>query len=111
MGQPHRGVPPMKRYGLSVALVLLAACGGTSPPIVPEEKAKSGNDHTMQVDYPKGPYGYTQGSTIENLSLPGQIDENGDGAITAADTVKSLRLSDYYANKKVKALFVGVAAG
>ena len=95
---------------LSIGIGGLGACGGTQPPVSPGETAKNPG-MTNSVDYPKGPYGYTQGSIIENLQLTGQVDSNSDGLITPQDVIKPLHLSDYYQDKTIKAMFIGVAAG
>jgi thiol-disulfide isomerase/thioredoxin len=60
--------------------------------------------------YPAGPYGYTIGTRIANLTLSAKSDDNGSGVIDSADTIKSVELADIFADKSIKALYVGVSA-
>lgn len=106
--------PSFRRVGavaVFTSTVILGACGQPQPPpITPEEQAQM-PPVVNPVDYPKGPYGYQVGSVIANLEFVGQSDTNHNGVIDSGDTVTSVRLSDYYAKKDIKAIFLGVAAG
>ncbi len=110
-----------------VAALALPACTPPTPaPVTPQETART-PDAPNTVDYPAGPYGFVakyqldpqgalamvdpMGSVIQNLEFVGQDDSNGNGVIDSGDAVKTIRLSDYYANKNIKVLFIGAAAG
>src|SRR5690349_446246 len=61
--------------------------------------------------YPCGPYGTTPGTIIDNLTVPGQHDDDGNGT-PANDAWHDLKLSDYYAARAqgLKALVILVSA-
>jgi hypothetical protein len=89
----------------SLALATLVALSGC------------GNNHAqMQNDagtcnpavYPCGPYGYSVGSVIGDLTVTGRIDVNGDGSVLD-DPIQPISLHDYFANKKIKVLFISLA--
>jgi hypothetical protein len=44
--------------------------------------------------YPCGPYGYSTGSTIENIALLGRRDSNANGHVDLTDDVVAIKLSD-----------------
>jgi thiol-disulfide isomerase/thioredoxin len=92
----------MKRLHL-IALALLAGCGpgGGSP----ADMAKSCGAGA----YPPGPYGATQGSILDNLTLSGRRDENMSGSPTD-DPQKDIHFADYYKDPSVKALVILTAA-
>jgi len=54
-------------------------------------------------------YGYTTGTTIENLEILGKRDDNHDGS-PVDDPIRTIRFSDYHQDKSTKALVVLVAA-
>lgn len=99
---------------LSLASIV-SACGSNLPPeqevIVPDEQGK-GDGGTEQCDptkYPCGPFGFLPGSKIENLSLPGRNDADGDGSLLGEETFQ-LELSRYYQAQGVKALVITASA-
>jgi hypothetical protein len=102
----------MRRTVLFCASSLLFAACGTPQMIDPMETPKTSGSMTCDpMKYPCGPYGYWQGSTIQDVELVGQRDSNGNGVIDSGDAVVPIHLSDYFQNKSTKAIFVGVAAG
>jgi hypothetical protein len=82
-------------------LLLVAGCGGahSSPPDL-------GNCDATK--YPCGPYGYSTGAVMQNLSLNGRRDFNMSGS-PLDDAVQAIPLSDYYQDKNVKVLFISLA--
>src|SRR5579859_5082561 len=99
----------MKRLLAAAAGLALVGCTTLPPQMIdPTEQAKDPST-VKTVAYPSGPFGYTVGSIIENLTLTGQSDDNNSGVIDTTDTVKTISLSDYYADKKNKVLFIGAA--
>ena len=91
-----------------LVVTTLLACGSAAT--LPD-MSSTGNDLSMRAgDYPAGPYGTGQGSVIDDLVLSGRREANGDGITDGKDPMVMIRLRDYYANKKVKALFVDVSA-
>lgn len=101
----------------AVALVSLglavSACGSPGSTVDPNQNTtKDAGDHNAcdPTVYPCGPYGYGQGSVIENLQLTGQRDDNMDRVVDSGDTIKPINLADYFQNKNYTVLFVGVAA-
>ena len=80
-----------------LAGTLLGACGGTS---AAKEIACDA------ATYPCGPYGYTAGSTIADLVLPTQHDDNASGS-AVDDAVTEVHLSDYRGKAGALALVIG----
>ena len=80
-------------------LTALVGCGGSSAPTMMCNAA----------DYPCGPYGYAQGSTIGNLMLMGQRDANGNGS-AADDLVTTITLADYFHDANLQALVLIIGA-
>lgn len=99
------------------AISLLAAaslgCGAPLPdaePIVPDEEGRG--DQQAKCDpgvYPCGPYGYLPGAVIRNLELPGLRDSNVNGSLED-EHLSSIKLSDYFADKSVKAIVITSSA-
>jgi hypothetical protein len=81
----------------------LLACTGCPTPLTNDAGASCGAGR-----YPCGPYGYAPGSTIANLELVGQRDDNANGYIDSGDTAVVLRLSDLVAAPGVQALVIDV---
>jgi hypothetical protein len=82
----------------SLALVLLSACGGGGGPA-----HDAGSCDT--TSYPCGPYGFAQGSTIDNLSLSGKRDANQSGDVLD-DPIGPIWLGDYHAQPGLRALLI-----
>lgn len=101
------------RFGTAIvvgALALAGGCGASNPGDLggARDLAVAAGD-LPSADYPPGPFGTVQGSAITNLSFIGRRDANRDGVTESSDPEVTIRLSDYYANKTRKALFVDVS--
>ena len=83
--------------GASVFACGLGACGG------PRIEQAGTCDASA---YPCGPYGYTAGSTIADLVLPTQHDDNSSGS-AVDDPVVERRLSDYRGRADALAIVIG----
>ncbi|MSP62392.1 MAG: TlpA family protein disulfide reductase [Myxococcales bacterium] len=102
----------LRTASLAAIAAFGAACGAQDPTYVsPKETAKMIPESPAKLDYPDGPYGYVTESIVADLQFVARADSNGNGEIDPGDALKPIRLSDYYANKKIKALVVGLAAG
>jgi hypothetical protein len=81
---------------------LLAGCG---------HSAKQGSDGGAcdPAQYPCGPYGYTVGSTMANVSLMGRqdVDKNGN---PLDDPLATFTFASYYKDATVKVLAIPIAA-
>ncbi len=84
------------------ALVALAGCG--------THASQPSNDGAAcdPATYPCGPYGYAIGSTIGDLTVTGRVDSDGNGSVLD-DPIQPISLHDYFANKKIKVLFISLA--
>ena len=84
------------------SLLALAACGASG---------NHGGQDGGACDpaaYPCGPYGYSVGSVVGDLTLTGRRDTNLNGSVLD-DPIVPIKLSDYYANKKTQVLFISLA--
>jgi thiol-disulfide isomerase/thioredoxin len=95
----------MKR--LVLASLAVAVVGCSTVYMDPTEAQKM---QPSTKAYPAGPYGYVANTRIANHMFTAKTDDNMSGIIDAGDTVKTIELADFYADKSIKALFVGVAA-
>src|SRR4051794_34905652 len=87
------------RIGLSL-LVVLGAFGCSSGPKIDNTP----NQENPQSDYPPGPYGYVQGSTMENITFVGKADPAGakGEASYASLAMASVSLADFHRDPTVK---------
>lgn len=91
---------------MAFSLAVLAVGCGTSG----SASGDGGQSGTCDAAaYPCGPYGSDVGSVIANLSLTGQRDDDGNGAVTD-DPVRPIQLADYHADPGVKVLVIATAA-
>jgi hypothetical protein len=96
-----------------IAMVMIvSACGSSGAPQRPDASPDAAMNPAPATCgpgiYPCGPYGYSVGSTIENLMLIGQRDDNGNGHIDRDDRVVVLTLADLAAG--AKALVIDICA-
>jgi len=90
----------------SLALALVG-CGGTHIDDTPNQQGPSA------IKYAPGPYGYAQGSVIQNLNFVGKMDPAGASGSSSYDSLpmKPIALSDYYQSPTVKYLMMSGVAG
>src|SRR4029077_13887408 len=86
-------------HSVAMVTILASACGSSPTPQAPDaaspDAAMTPTPATCGPGiYPCGPYGYSIGSTIENLTLIGQRDDNANGHIDRDDNVVVLSLDD-----------------
>jgi hypothetical protein len=91
---------------LAIAGVALLLTGCQAPPTDPTLNQVA----PSAADYPPGPYGYTQGTTIANLQLNGKRNETENPASYSTFPMEKIQLSDFYKKSDVKLLVLsGVA--
>ena len=90
---------------LGFAFVLAAGCSG---PLVDDTP----NQMPNAVNYPKGPYGYVQGSTIQNIHFVGK-NEMGDQNAGAYSGISMMpvQLADFYNDSSTKYVALSGVAG
>jgi hypothetical protein len=68
---------------------------------------------SSQVNYPAGPYGYVQGSIIEDIMFRGKEDPNGADGTATYDTMPlaTKTLADYHNDPAVRYLVLSGVAG
>jgi hypothetical protein len=84
------------------------ACGSNEPAAAAD--AGSSQDAAPNSSYPAGPYGYTNGATIENYHWMGWTDPKG---VNYTGDLEEIQLADYYdpdGTKNIKAIFVNASA-
>jgi hypothetical protein len=87
---------------LCVGVVALAlGCGGSSHP------GPTGTCDPAQ--YPCGPFGFSAGGVIENVSLIGRRDLDGNGN-PLDDAMQPIHLADYFQDKSLRALVLPLGA-
>jgi hypothetical protein len=93
---------------LAVAASALGGCSGKGVDPTMNQVAPTGTSN-----YPAGPYGYAQDSTIENLQFIGKSDPSGatGTANYTGLTMQPVQLSDYYGNSSVQYIFLAGVAG
>src|SRR5262245_20522599 len=99
------------RVAFSVTLVLvglgvgLAGCSGSNKDDTPNQMAQASS-------YPAGPYGYLQGSVIQNITFLGKNASN-DLTAPAYDSMKmeEISLSDFHSDPSVKYVVLSGVAG
>jgi thiol-disulfide isomerase/thioredoxin len=89
-------IAAMRWSVLFLVPLLIGGCGSSGKPA---------DQNCKPSEYPCGPYGYSQGATIANLSLQVQQDDNQNGSATD-DAVKTVTLADYFLEKDLSALVI-----
>jgi len=89
-------------FAAVLAIGNLGGCGGTSEQLNPDASTCD-----PQV-YPCVPYGVSPGTVIRDLSFLGWRDDNKNGSL-ADDELRTIHLSDYFADKQIKVLVVTAA--
>jgi hypothetical protein len=91
-----------------VASLVLVGCGEV-------KHVDDTMNQQMNADpnYPPGPYGYVQGSTIQDIRFSGKVDPNGaGGSASYADLqMQPIALGDYHSDPNVKLLVLSGVAG
>jgi hypothetical protein len=88
----------------------LAVVGCNQPPPVDDTPNQTG---TQSANYVPGPYGYVQGSVIENITFEIKEDPAGPGGSATYDTIpfKKVTLADYHNDPTVKYVVMSGVAG
>jgi hypothetical protein len=89
-----------------MALAMVGCSAGTHIDDTPNQQ------NPANVNYVAGPYGYTQGSVIQNIQFVGKVDPDGAAGMAnyGALTMAPISLAAYHDDPKVKFLFIsGVA--
>src|SRR5262245_16138527 len=104
IGLPLREGALMRVFFPSL-LALLVGCG--SAPGVDNTPTQVGTMNTT-VNYPKGPFGWAEGSVMENLLLSGKKDPAGmNGTAVYKDLkMQEISLADYFNDPAVKYVFL-----
>jgi hypothetical protein len=68
------------------------------------------NQASQAGTYPAGPYGYVQGSVIENIKFLGKVDPTGSSAYDGLP-MKDLSMADYHGDSTVKYVVLSGVAG
>src|SRR6476659_635005 len=95
----------MRTFSLVAAVV---AAGWDSGPKMDDTM----NQMPAAQDYPAGPYGYVQGSVIENIVFLGKNSENDlNAADYASMSMKQVALADFHRDTNVKYIVLSGVAG
>ncbi len=103
----------MRLFTTLAVAVALGACGGIEKQATPPKTNPINGDtgsYTPPADYPAGPYGYTEGSTITDLGFVARVDASLKGSETIESyPAQNVHLSDFRSNFKV--LIINASAG
>src|SRR5437762_8782472 len=89
---------------LASTLLALNGCGSHVDPTMNRT-----GDTSSAVDYPAGPYGYKEGSVIENIQFTGKI-PMAAGTNYSTLPMQKITLNDFHHDSTVKILFLVGAA-
>jgi thiol-disulfide isomerase/thioredoxin len=109
-GCPGGGVGTQRCGDDGAHYLVCTNCPSVVDAAAPDVDAGTADAGPPCADYPCGPYGYAVGSTIENLRLIGQTDDDGDGRLDANDTVRPIFLSELRNHPGVRAIVIDVFA-
>lgn len=84
-------------FAVSMTLAIGAGCAA------PIDSTENRNEDTSSLDYPAGPYGYIEGSTIENYKFLGKHPVAGD---YASQAIRNLFLDEYHDDPGAKLLLI-----
>ena len=103
---------PHRLTWLALASLALSACGSNTPTIPPELLANgSPRGDCSSPDYPSGPYGTEEGSTLANVCFQGY--RNPSKVSHTEASLQTIAFSDYYdptGSKGVKLVLINTAA-
>ncbi len=100
------------KLSVFAAVGLLGACGGSTAKLVDTTMNQTGDKSSAQK-YPTGPFGYAQGSIIENISFLGKVDPagaSGTGNYSSL-ALQTVSLGDFYNDATVKFVMMSGVAG
>lgn len=98
----------MKKILVAVVGLVAVGCGGTHT----DPTMNQMNPNQMGLNYPSGPFGYAQGSVIQNIQFSGKIDPAGAAGTNPYTSLpmQPISLAQYYNDPSVKFLYLsGVA--
>jgi hypothetical protein len=98
------------RTSILISMFLVGACNGNTMHV---DNTPNQQMQAEDVNYPNGPYGYTQGSIIQDIVFLGKADPAGaaGNAAYASLPMKRISLGDYHNDTTVKYVVLSGVAG
>ncbi len=90
----------MRNFLLAAFALVSTVSVGCSAPV---DNTQNRGEQQSNLNYPAGPYGYIEGSTIDDYKFLGKMPKDGDYAGVKMD---NLYLDQYYNDKKTKLLLI-----